>query len=318
MALNDFFSKLLRRQAAHAWQSGIFWNQEGVGMVSVQGMRGEEPRIKVCLWVPWDGPTGRASLLYTLANEHGILKTAFNYCLELDSYDLFPNEAADVSKEELASAMKWVVRDRLAFSMDEAVVDCFFIPDPIRVIQQRRVYVVATERKVIQAHLNLLQPARLRLQAIEVTELALNNIMAYLPESKSGVALLYYPPGKESGTLVIAREGNLYFTRRVKAVSQEAVDFGLDPIQAIADEVQRALDFVEATFTQSPVEVLYLVAEAASDPFVREPLATRLEIRIKKLRMDAFLESDMVLDDDAFLRCLPALGEALRPVEVND
>ncbi|MEO5340968.1 MAG: hypothetical protein H7837_10725 [Magnetococcus sp. MYC-9] len=320
MRIPKLFRKMLQRQALSNWQGGVCWSDEGIALASVQGMHEEEgtPRIRTCLWTPWEGPAGNAPLLHTLASSHGLLKTPFNFCLDMDSYDLFPNEAADVGKEELASAMKWIVRDRLSFSVDEAVVDCFFIPDPIRLQQQRRVYVVATRKSVIQEHLNLLRPARLRLQAIEVTELALNNIMAYLPESQEGVALLYYPPGKEAGCLMVARDGHLYFTRRMRTVGTEPTLFGADPLDALADEVQRALDFVTATFTQAPVTALYLLAPTESDPVLREPLARRLNVRLKRLRMENFLDSNLAMEDADFLRCLPALGEALRPVEVID
>ncbi|MBF0159652.1 MAG: hypothetical protein HQL58_08995 [Magnetococcales bacterium] len=318
MSIKDLWSKLLLRKDHYTGQGGMFWNKDGLSLVTVEGVREETPQVKQCLWIPWDGPAGKAPMLSALANEHGLLKIPFNFCLELDSYDLFPNEAADVNAEELAAAMKWVIRDRLSFSVEEAVVDCFFIPEPIRVLPQRRVYVVAVQKNIIAEHLTLLRPSRLLLQAIEVTELALNNILAYLPESKSGVGLLYYPPDKESGTLVVSKGDNLYFTRRMKTLNKEAMEFGLDPIKPIADEVQRALDFVTTTFTGTPIVALYLAADARTEQQLREPLATHLSVRLKKLHLDNFLQSDEAVDDELLFHCLPALGEALRPVEESE
>ncbi|MBF0182823.1 MAG: hypothetical protein HQM06_00335 [Magnetococcales bacterium] len=317
--MKDLFKKIVLRKVSHGLQAGICWNERGVGMVAVQGMQGQEsPRIQVQLWQAWDGPSGKAPLLYTLASEQGLLKTPFNYCLAMESYDLFPNEAANVEKKELAAAMKWIVRDRLSFSVDEAVVDCFYIPDPIRVLPQRRVYVVATERKVIQEQLNVLRPSRLRLQAIEVPELALNNILAYLPESKQGVALLYYPPGGEMGMVLIAREGNLFFTRRLRSWDTEDEAGNMAVVDGVAGEIQRALDFVETTFTQTPVDILYLVSEPHKEGKMREALAMRLSVRIKRLRPDQFLPAEQSVDEVSFYHLLPALGEALRPIEVDE
>ncbi|MBF0096380.1 MAG: hypothetical protein HQM04_02165 [Magnetococcales bacterium] len=315
--MRDFFRKLLFRNMTYGTQAGICWSQRGVGMVAVQGLQGpEQPRIQTHFWQGWDGPQGKAPLLYALASEHGLLKTPFNYCLEMESYDLFPNEAADVDRKELAAAMKWIVRDRLNFPVEEAVVDCFYIPDPIRVLPQRRVYVVATERKLIQEQLNLLRPSRLRVQAIEVPELAMNNVMAYLPESKQGLALLYYPPGRETGMLLVARDGNLYFTRRVRGLTGEEESQG-HVLDVIAGEIQRALDFVETTFTQSPIEVLYLVSDPEQEMSLREGLAARLGVRLKRIRAEQFLGGESVLEESAFYHLLPAMGEALRPVEVD-
>ncbi|WP_130470700.1 hypothetical protein [Candidatus Magnetaquicoccus inordinatus] len=315
--MKALINKLLLRKVTHGLQAGICWNSRGVGMVAVSGIEKQGlPEIKVQLWQAWDGPQGKAALLYGLATEHGLLKIPFNFCLDSESYEIFPNEAADVDKKELASAMKWIIRDRLHCPVDEAVVDCFYIPDPIRVLPQRRVYVVATERKVIQEQLNILRPSRLRLQAIEVPELALNNLMAYLPESKHGVALLYYPPERENGILLIAREGNLYFTRRVRALTESAEE-SLPLLDMIAGEIQRALDFVEATFTQSAVEVLYLLHDPEREDGLREALAQRLGVRLKRLRAQQFLSAEQEVEDRAFFHLLPALGEALRPVEVE-
>ena len=235
--------------------------------------------------------------------------------MQMEDYDLFPYDAADVPVQELASAMKWMIRDRLDFPLDDAVVDCFFIPNPIRISLVRKVYVIAARKELIQRSLDIARRARLNIQAIEVVELALNNVAVYLPEGRDGVALLYYPPFGDAGCLIVAKENKLYLARRVSAISQEARELGIDSTEEIAREVQRSLDYVEANFTQTPVAALYLASMPDLEPVLRDGLSGRLNVRVKMLRVAALFEMDVTMDQALSHRCLPALGEALRPLD---
>ncbi len=309
------FARFFHRQARHDDQVGLGWDEEGLAVVRVNDVRGEKPRIDTCLWQPWPEGTDIGHHLRQLAETHKLLKVPFNVCLRIEDYDLFPNDAADVPQSELATAMKWIVRDRLDFPLEEAVVDCFYIPDPIRMAPERKVYVIAARQEVVRAYLEAGRRARLNMQAIEVVELALNNIAAHLPEIGQGVAMLYYPPKGEAGSLIVAREDKLYLARRVSAVSQEALELGIDVTENIAAEVQRSLDYIEGNYTQSPIQALYLAAMPDQETFLRDGVGSRLNIRVKLLRALSLFESNLDLDQETVHRVLPALGEALRMMD---
>lgn len=318
--MDNPFKKFFLRQDRQDDQAGICWDDSGVGIARLSDMRGEKPKLESCFWQGWpeEADLDRHQHLRKLMEEHGLLKVPFNCCLQIEDYDLFPNDAADVTPSEMAAAMKWVVRDRLDFGLDEAVVDCFPIPDPLRMSTDRKVYVIATRKAVVQRYLDAGRRARMNIRAIEVVELALNNVAALLPEINKGVALLYYPPTGEAGSLIVAKEDKLYLARRINAINRDAQDLGLDPTENIAAEVQRSLDYVEADFIQSPISALYVAVMPELEGILRDGVAMRMNIRTKMLRLGALFDSGTNLDQESVHRCLPALGEALRPLDEGE
>ncbi|MBF0134551.1 MAG: hypothetical protein HQL75_18440 [Magnetococcales bacterium] len=316
--MNSILQRFLRKKTIDDAQVGISWDDTGLSIALARGLTQDTPMIELFEHIPWEDGTGRSLTLNSLAKAHQIQRIPFVYCLDMDAYALFPNDAADVPLEELAQAMKWTVRDRLDFSVEEAVVDCFFIPDPIRVSSQRKVYVAAAHKTDVQKCLDVFRPTRLELKAVEITELALNNIASFLPESPKGLALLYFPPTGEWGCLLVARGGSLFLARRVAAMSMDALELGIDPGHAMASDVQRSLNYAESNFFHQPVEILYLVAMPETDEMLRNSLATHLNVRIKSLQLDFLFKTAIPSDETTFILGLPALGAALRSVEMAE
>lgn len=314
--MNNILQRFLKKKTIDDAQVGITWDDTGFSIALARGLTQETPTIELFERVPWEEGTGRSLTLNNWSKAHQIQKIPFIYSLDMESYSLFPNDAADVPPEELAQAMKWTVRDRLDFSVEDAVVDCFFIPDPIRVSSQRKVYVAASKKSDVQKCLDVFRPTRLELKAVEITELTLNNIASFLPESAKGLAVLYFPPASEWGCLLVARGGSLFLARRVASMSMDAMELGIDPGRAMASDVQRSLNYAESNFFNQPVEILYLVAMPETDEMLRNSLATHLNVRIKSLQLDFLFKTAIPSDETTFILGLPALGAALRSVEV--
>ncbi|MBF0421593.1 MAG: hypothetical protein HQL73_01225 [Magnetococcales bacterium] len=318
MDIQAIIKKFFNKQGSLDVQAGLTWDDSGISMALTRGMTGDTPRVEVFQHVPWKEEVGRSLVLVELAKNHQALRVPYVYCLDMESYSLFPNDAADVPLSELAQAMKWAVRDRLDFSVEEALVDCFFIPDTIRVAASRKVYVAAARKSDVQKYLDVIRPTRLELKAVEVTELALNNIAAFLPESGKGLALLYFPPVGDWGCLLVCRGGLLYLARRIAVMSKDAMELGIDPGRTLASDVQRSLNYAESNFFNQPVEILYLIAVPEVDQLLRDSLATHLNVRLKTLHLDFLFQTAPPGDPVTFIRGLPALGAALRSVEATE
>ncbi|MBF0435919.1 MAG: hypothetical protein HQL77_11180 [Magnetococcales bacterium] len=318
MDIKQLLQKFLNKEGSSDAQVGLSWDDTGLSMALVSGMLADTPSVKVLHHTPWEEGVGRSLVLLGLAKRFDALKVPYVFCMDLDSYSLFPNDAADVPLSELAQAMKWAVRDRLDFSVEEAIVDCFFIPDTLRVATQRKVYVAATRKEDVKKCLEIIRPTRLELKAIEITELALNNLASFLPESPKGLALLYFPPVGEWGCLLVCRGGSLFLARRVAAMSADALELGIDPGRAMASDVQRSLNYAESNFFSQPVEILYLIAIPETDQLLRHSLTNHLNVRIKTLQLDFLFKGPTPEDPIAFIHALPALGAALRSVETTE
>ncbi|MBF0368765.1 MAG: hypothetical protein HQL52_04830 [Magnetococcales bacterium] len=296
-------------------QVGLFWGRDWISMVGVTGLASGDIQLKLALHETFAQPEDRSKRLFELGVTHQIQKTPLHLALGTEQYDLFPQEAVDVPQEEMAMAMRWLVRNRLDYPVEEAVVDCFEIPEAggqSAAAATKKVYVVAAQREVVKKCVDALQPPRLNLQSIEILELALNNVAARLPESEEGVALLYLPPGEETGILLVSRQGMLHLVRQVGGVSDDAMDLGIDPGDALGGESQRSLDYYQNHFAKPPVAALYLITSPENETRLAPALSHHLKVRVKNFELSTLLKVDLELAPELHAYLFPALGAALR------
>jgi MSHA biogenesis protein MshI len=67
-----------------------------------------------------------------------------------DDYQILQVEAPEVLPSEMRAAIRWRLRDAVTFSVDEAAVDVFQIPDPVRRTQTKMLFAVAARESAIQ------------------------------------------------------------------------------------------------------------------------------------------------------------------------
>ncbi|WP_198264951.1 pilus assembly protein PilM [sulfur-oxidizing endosymbiont of Gigantopelta aegis] len=147
-----------------------------------------------------------------------------NSSIEKSAYELLLIDAPNVESSELKQAVRWRIKDQLAYHIDDAVIDVFEIPGQ-QSGRAQHMYVVASQKQQIDARVEQLQQAEMKLQAIDIYELAQRNIAAILPEDKDGIVMLRF--NANSGLLTITRQGTLYLTRKI--------DFGINRLAQVLD-----------------------------------------------------------------------------------
>jgi MSHA biogenesis protein MshI len=164
-----------------------------------------------------------------------------------EDYQVVQVEAPDVLPSEMRAAIRWRLRDAIAFNVDEAAVDVFETPEPVRRTSNKMLFAVAARDSAIQRVSGVLKSAAKGFDAIDIPELCLRNISAFLPQDQKGVAMLAI--NGRFAQLVITRQGVMYLTRRIdvsrgfnphKGSNADEVDAG-----ALALELQRSLDYYE-------------------------------------------------------------------------
>jgi MSHA biogenesis protein MshI len=232
-----------------------------------------------------------------------------------DDYQIVQIEAPEVLPSEMRAAVRWRLRDAINFSVDEAAVDIFEIPDPVRRAQNKMLFAVAARDSAIQRIAGALKPVAKGFNAIDIPELCLRNVSALLPQDAKGVAMLAL--GENFAQLVITRQGVMYVTRRIdtgrrfELRAQERNDEDIDA-GALALELQRSLDYYESHYDQSAVGDLVIApANARSDKLV-DALKNETSLRISQLDVrelcNVYKSGELVAD----WPCLMALGAALR------
>jgi MSHA biogenesis protein MshI len=232
-----------------------------------------------------------------------------------DDYQIVQVEAPDVLPAEMRAAIRWRLRDAINFEVDEAVVDVFETPDPVRRTQGKMLFAVAARDAAIQRISHSLRTAAKGFDAIDIPELCLRNLSALLPQDHKGVAMLAL--NERFAQLVITRQGVMYLTRRIDTGrfghdGRNGIDAG-----ALALEIQRSLDYYESHYDQTPIGNLVLAPAHARAQELAAELKNETSLRIGVLNVGEIFNvpsgDDLVTDWPTLM----ALGAALRDDKVE-
>lgn len=235
-----------------------------------------------------------------------------------DDYQIVQVEAPDVLPAEMRAAIRWRLRDVINFSVDEAVVDVFETPDPVRRTQGKMLFAVAARDAAIQRISSTARSAAKGFDSIDIPELCLRNLSALLPQDHKGVAMLAL--NERFAQLVTTRQGVMYLTRRI-----DTARFGHDSrngatidAAALALEIQRSLDYYESHYDQTPIGDLVLAPAAAHAHDLAQELKNETSLRVSVLNVGEIFNvpsggDDLVTDWPTLM----ALGAALRDDKVD-
>lgn len=247
--------------------------------------------------------------------DHAITATA----MDLGSYALVLVEAPDVKPEELRAAIRWRVKDLIDFHIDDAVVDAFETPQQNTAGQNRMMYAVVAKSSEVRALIDQLTRAGVKLEVVDIPELALRNVAALLPEDSGGVALLHI--GAKRGLIVITRQQKLYMSRRIETGLSHLPETAIhaadrDTIEDWSDriilEIQRSLDYYERHFSAPPVTAVVVCPTGRDIPRMAEYMGEQLGVPVRSLDVNIVIDSETPLDASTQADCLLAIGTALR------
>ncbi len=227
-------------------------------------------------------------------------------------YQVLQVEAPPVPATELRQAAGWRVRDLLDFPLDQAVIDTFAPPDPAQ-RGQSNVNVVVARRSLVAERIEQLRAAGLRLDAIDIPELAQGNISLRLPEARGGHALLALDD--HDGLITVFRDDEQYLARALDSGRRGLADAPENAGERLLLEVQRSLDYFESALSQPPLGALYVYP---SGPAV-DDLVERFADTLGNVELSAFGLADLLTveqdppHDGAVT--LQAVGAGLRRAE---
>lgn len=294
---------------------------QGASLACLARPQPHELTLESCASMSWDGEDPGVKLA-GLVREQASPKTPAVGLMPLQGYSLLQVEAPEVAREEMPQAVRWLVKDLIDYPLEEAVIDVF--PAPQSSSHGRMIYAVSAHFEAVNSQVKLLKQSRLKLQALDIPELALRNVASWTPEAQAGVGLLYL--GRDSGLLVIVHEQTLYVARSIQhgtaamreAVPEEAGDGLLDrdgDIQLLLDrvvlDVQRTLDYYESTFGKTSIGTVLLAPMQDSVPGLMEHLQSNLGTNVKPLDLNALFKGPEVEPLEQ-ARSFLALGAALR------
>lgn len=300
---------------------GLEITPEGVAMAVIESRADGTLHLPYCSFVEERGRDHQRRSLFHLVEQHNLKGYPCHYVLHPSEYELLLTDAPEVEEEELADAIKWRAKDLISMPLEEAVIDAFSLPKDAYRGRMKMVYVIAARRADISHVAELIQHSGLNLSVIDITELALRNLMQLCPiEMGKGVALLRLR--SMGGIINLIQDKQLCFTRSIETPLQdfetEATESNIEENKRKVDrlvlEIQRSLDYYEAQIGMGAIDQIWLIPLKTNIPALIDTLKERLPIELNVLDLNTInqlrMDIDIPLSGQAF--CFSALGAALR------
>ncbi|MFL0808796.1 MAG: hypothetical protein K6L76_00125 [Agarilytica sp.] len=253
--------------------------------------------------------------LHHFVHKHKITHRLCHLILPAKDYQLLLVEAPDVPDESLREAVKWKVKDLISMPVDKAVVDVFRLPADANKASKSMVYAVVSHSDRIKSLISLVNESGLKLSSIDINEMALRNISMVTSSDLQGRGVGIVRLGEGEGVVSLYKEGNLYLSRQFR------IDYNgglLDdlPVDALALEVQRSLDYYERQMGMSPPAIMYICGESVSEDKITQDLVRSINVSFAYLPIQGLLEFRHETDEGVIQLCMGALG-ALHREEVQ-
>lgn len=285
----------------------------GVYLAKVN-LAGAMPHVERCEYR--DIGTLTAAALENLRRDSDISDRSVTTLLAPGEYQILLVDAPNVPADEMKTAVRWKIKDRLNYHIDDATVDMVRIPaSKYDSGRPQSLYAIAAANNVIQERIALFEQARIGMNVIDIPEMAQRNIAALFEHGDRALVVMAFDDF--GGLMTFTAGGELYLSRRIEISSGQLMDADENLRRQYRDRVEtelhRSLDYFDRQYNQLPVEMVLVCAPDKTG--LVEFLAAALDTKVQKLDLSQVMDISAVpaLTDSEFVaHSLPTLGAALR------
>jgi MSHA biogenesis protein MshI len=207
-------------------------------------------------------PARRPDVLRRLANSGALRHAAVHVVLAAGEYDVHLIPAPAVPADELREAVRFALRDSLAYPPEEAMVDYVRVPlaPGAEAPARQTLLTVAARLRLVDDLALLFADAGIELDSIDAPEFAQRNLALLNPISEGSLAGLSFD--SDTALLTVQWDDELAFARRaqlpVARAQADVIEFHTAPdaqtiAERIANHVQRSLELYERQSGLPPV-----------------------------------------------------------------
>lgn len=227
--------------------------------------------------------------LADLISQHS-LKGECHLILSNGQSQIVQVEKPTVPDEEINGAIKWQIKDLINIDPDNMVVDYF--DGPILAGGVEKINVVCTQRSDLVELVTTLNNDKLTVTSITTEEFAFASL---IPIQSDAVLMVCQQPNEEINLLII-KDGHLFFSRRLRGLSQISSktedELAMGIIDSLSLEIQRSTDYFERQLKQSPIRAIEVIVPIAHEAFLARKLAENTNVEVKLLTMPDSFENE--------------------------
>jgi len=300
---------------------GIYLAPDSVSVATIELDGDKNYILKSYDYIVEEEEEERLKFLDLYVKEHGLKKRDCIVALDESNYRLIQMQTPAVEKKEMKSALKWNLQDQIDFSVENAVIEIFNLPE--KDFSVDKVYVVVTEDRVIEHVCEFIDKSGLKLQVIDIPQLALVNM---LEKKENNLALLTMKHNfssinlYEDSTLLLSRKVNLGLAHindmlRAEKSNSEIIEMIYDPIML---ELQRSLDFYEATYHADRISKIVVAPGCNILMDFCHYAEKNSDVPIELIDLNNIFTDPVQLDYENESRCFLAIAAALRDLNISN
>lgn len=305
-----------RRQRPARQQTWVYLTETGIGLLVLERSRQGIPQVKTSLWRSEDTPLLQAEQLADWVAKHS--RGQLNLLLSDPAYQMLLVDVPDVPAAEMDAALRFKTAELISYDLDDASIDVILLPTEAYRGRLRMAFVIAAEKKPLADWAMAMARRGLRIECIDIDQLALRNTaIRTLERNQSGLLFMEADRCRLillfNQEIVLSRQFEIgYSDLGLAADGEQGLELeGNTDIQldSLSLEIRRSFDYYEAQLGLGAISDVALLGWPG-DPAIGETLGTKLDTRFSLLHPEDFIMTPT--DSDWPVELTPALGAAFR------
>jgi MSHA biogenesis protein MshI len=259
-------------------------------------------------------PKDFLAILTEKVKENNLAGMKCVWMLQPEDYLLFTMEALPVPEAEFQAAIRWKVKKLLPYSVDDAVIDSFPIPAPLITDPKKSITVVVSQTSKLIPVTQQLNESGLDLDAIDIPELGLRNIISLYENADASIAFVYLRD--KNSNLIISRQKEFYLSRRLDLDVNAFMNANESTLESYLDklslQLQRSFDYYHSQWRRPAPENVLISMPGNMSAQVQKQLSERLMLPVTAIDLNEKLQSSIELTPEQQSNSLPIIGGALR------
>lgn len=299
---------------------------QGLSLAQISFDRMGQASLDHLCFVPMESKSDLNRVLKQTATNLKLESAPWSIVLTPGDYQLLLVDVPDVADDEVEDTLKFRVRDLISYSLDDAMVGVFRLPDNAYRGRMKMAYVAVAQRNPLEQITDLFGNAGLKLHSIDIADLAMRNLAILGSQHESsGVLMVQH----DHSVINLCHKGYLCLNRRIDIGTESLLpseNEGEDntllqeslriQLESLVLEIQRSFDYFESQLGLGSITELQVVVSDQLGSDVFDSLAQAFTTQVRRFRPQDHFKTDPDLVIDEIQNKSFALGAALRYLEV--